>query len=199
MENASEEKPFIIDGKFDRNAYQRWYYHQNKNNWYKYDRKEYQKKWYENNKEYHQKRYLSNKEQVCKRNKEWAQNNKEERNKMSQKWRDENRKKFRESCKKSKEKNKAKVIEHNIKRLKGLKHSTPKWADINYMNDVYSNCREANNLFESLGLNSWKMQVDHIHPLKNELICGLHNQFNLQVISAQENLKKSNKFYPDFI
>ena len=193
------DKPYIINGKFDRNAYQRWYYQKNKDNWYKYDRGDYQKEYYNENKEYHQKKYLTNKEKVLQRNKEWVKNNREKRNYLSQKWRDENREKFRESCKKSREKNKARIIKNNIKRLKGLDYATPLWADLNYMNDVYSNCREANNLFESLGLNSWKMQVDHIHPLKNELVCGLHNQFNLQVISAQENLKKSNKFYPDFI
>ena len=194
MENILEEKPYIIDGKFDRNSYQRWYYQQNKNNWYKYDRNEYNKKWYEKNKEFYQKRYKENKEEILKKQKKWAQENKDIVNQKSQEWRDKNREKFRESCQKSKQKNKATVEKNNIRRLRGLEYSTPSWADINYMNGVYSNCKEANILFKSLGLNSWKMQVDHIHPLKNKLVCGLHNQFNLQVISAKENLQKSNEF-----
>lgn len=194
-----EDKPYIIDGKFDRNAYQRWYYHQKKDNWYKYDRGDYSKKWYEENKEYYQKRYQDNKEEVLKQSKKWAQSNKDKVNKKSQEWRDNNRDKFRASCKKSRERNKARIIKNNLIRSRGLKYATPKWADINYMNDVYSNCQEANRLFHSLGLNSWKMQVDHIHPLKSDLVCGLHNQFNLQVISAKENLQKSNKFYPEFL
>lgn len=198
MDNT-QEKPYIIDGKFNRKAYQRWYYHQKKDNWYKYDRSEYQKKWYEENKEFYQKRYKENKEEILKKQKKWAQENKDIVNKISQKWRDNNRDKFRESCKKSKEKNKARIVKNNIKRLKNLEYATPKWADINYMNDVYSNCAEANKMFLSLGLNSWKMHVDHIDPLKSDFVCGLHNQFNLQVISAKENLKKHNKFYPNYL
>ena len=192
-------KPYIIDGKFDKRAYDKWYYQKNKNKWYKYDRKEYNKEWYEKNKEYYQKRYIENKESISERQKKYKKENKDKINKLSQKWRDNNREKFRESCKKYKLKNKANITKHNIKRLKGLKYATPSWADMNYMNDVYSNCREANELFASLGLNSWKMQVDHIHPLKSDFVCGLHNEFNLQVISAKENLQKRNKFYPDYI
>ena len=35
--------------------------------------------------------------------------------------------------------------------------------------------------------------VDHIIPLKNSKVCGLHTQDNLQIIPAHDNLRKSNK------
>lgn len=42
-----------------------------------------------------------------------------------------------------------------------------------------------------------KHNVDHVVPLRSKLVCGLHNEFNFQVITADANNRKGNRYWPD--
>ena len=47
-------------------------------------------------------------------------------------------------------------------------------------------------------LTGFKWHVDHVIPLTNPQVCGLHCGYNISVIPARVNILKSNKFEPHF-
>lgn len=60
---------------------------------------------------------------------------------------------------------------------------TPKWADTDKIKEIYKDCPEGHH-------------VDHVIPLQGELVSGLHVEYNLQYLTAEDNIKKSNSFIP---
>ena len=72
-----------------------------------------------------------------------------------------------------------------------LLQTVPKGVECKEILELY---KKRDILNEKYGKN--KYSVDHIIPLKNKYVCGLHNIKNLRIILTKENLKKGNKFIP---
>jgi hypothetical protein len=84
----------------------------------------------------------------------------------------------------------AKVVEMSNRRRAAKVGATPSWARQDRIDQVYLEC-------EILKAQGVDCHVDHIVPLLSKLVCGLHCEANLQVITAKENLTKGNRYWPD--
>jgi 5-methylcytosine-specific restriction endonuclease McrA len=68
--------------------------------------------------------------------------------------------------------------------------ATPKWLSRKQKSEIRQIYQIAITMSKTTGE---QYVVDHIVPLRSELVCGLHVPWNLRVILQQENLLKSNK------
>jgi 5-methylcytosine-specific restriction endonuclease McrA len=84
---------------------------------------------------------------------------------------------------------------HSAKRRCSKLQRTPKWLTIfdkQYIRHIYTQARELEKL------DGIKRHVDHIIPLQGKTVCGFHVPWNLQILTADENLNKSNKLTVDY-
>jgi hypothetical protein len=92
-----------------------------------------------------------------------------------------NKKECNDSSKKHYYANKHLYVAKKAKYKASKLMATPKWANQIAIKEIYKNCPEG-------------YHVDHIVPLQHPLVCGLHCEFNLQHLTAHDNLSKGNKF-----
>lgn len=125
-------------------------------------------------------RYWENPEAARNRVNEYYHNNVEERKQVAREWKQNNPDKVQAQSTRWRNENREKVRAYSNARKKRVRHCIPKWADQEAIKQFYLNCPKG-------------MVVDHIIPLKGDLISGLHLEDNLQYLTYTENAKK-NKF-----
>lgn len=81
-------------------------------------------------------------------------------------------------------KNHANRMANKAKRRAQKINASPSWVDHKTIQEIYKNCPPDHH-------------VDHIIPLINENVCGLHVPWNLQYLTAEQNLVKSNSYWLD--
>lgn len=171
------------------------------------------REYYEKNKEklnashrtYHENYYQINREKILEKNRQWSQKNREKHKELICLWGQSNKERLRElshqhylnNLQKHKERNRnwwrrnpekrnAKCAKRRAQKLK----ATPSWLTSEHLEQIA--------LFYTASKDQLKFgikcHVDHIVPLQGENVCGLHVLWNLQVLTASENLKKKNNF-----
>ena len=76
----------------------------------------------------------------------------------------------------------AKIVQRVRLRDAALKTRTPTWANREAIDAIYAEAQRMN------------MTVDHIVPLRGKTVSGLHVEYNLQLLTREENARKSNRF-----
>ena len=104
--------------------------------------------------------------------------------------------KERSDNKQWKQSNPDKRAYYDSKRRAAKLQRTPAWADLETIKQVYADCVEINLAAKTAGCTE-KFVVDHMIPIQGKFVSGLHIANNLQIITAKENLEKSNIFTPE--
>lgn len=160
----------------DKRRWKREHYERNKES---YIRKA--KRWQEENPERYaevKREYLDRedvKEAARTRTKRWKEENPERKKKIDRDWRANNVDKKRS---------------YQAFRRAKVKSATPPWLTKEHKRQIGLIYKEAYRLTQETGI---LFHVDHIVPLNGRTVSGLHVPWNLQVMKAEDNHRKSNK------
>ena len=134
------------------------------------------------------KRYKHGHKNLCKecsrvQTKNWTASNLERKARTDHNWYENNKDYVSKKCKNWRKNNHHKVIAKNAKRRASQLQATPSWANHAIIEGIYAIASRRG------------QHVDHIVPLINDLVCGLHVEDNLQLLEPIENLRKGNTFH----
>lgn len=135
--------------------------------------------------------YKQNPERTRERNLQWAQENPGYRRRWSQ----ENAERQRENIRRWRQENSGLVREYCAFRRAIKKQATPPWLTKKHRKQIAALYTKARRLEKATGL---QHQVDHIVPLVaklngsgEQIACGLHVPWNLQILPGSENQSKN--------
>lgn len=118
----------------------------------------------------------------------WTVKNKEHIAATTKKYSASHREQARASHRKWSANNPGNEAERTRKRDAAKKKAVPVWYDKAEVSAIYRTSA-------AMSVGCDKYHVDHLVPLQHPNVCGLHCADNLQIIAAEENMKKGNKFH----
>jgi hypothetical protein len=125
---------------------------------------------------------------AVKKSREWYFANKDRKRAYDAKRRAEKGHLYRAASKRFRENNPGKKNADTQSRRAMLLGARAAWGDKFLIAEIYDLAALRTKL------TGFKWHVDHIIPLHNKLVCGLHVEGNLQVIPWIDNVKKHNRF-----
>jgi len=132
-------------------------------------------------------RYAENPEHYREKSRKFRQAHPGYYKELLAKWYEENKPRAFKLARKWAKNNRGKRCAMRMRRVAGQLQATPKWADAEKIKEFYVIADMMRKLTGE------DYHVDHIVPLRGVNVCGLHNEFNLQVLPASENIRKGNK------
>jgi 5-methylcytosine-specific restriction endonuclease McrA len=132
-------------------------------------------------------RYEENKHNILSRRSQYRQANADKISDVNRLWRGQNSEYLALKKAEWARNNPDKVRAISSKRRASELMATPSWADLDEITLVYKLAVEMQEC------ENRKYHVDHIIPLQGKTVCGLHVSWNLQILPAEQNLKKGNK------
>lgn len=120
--------------------------------------------------------YIKDRDKTIARSAAWCKANGDRVSVIRTKWKKANPHKVNSDC---------------VRRQATKISATPCWGSKILIDRIYELARTKRKI------HGGEWQVDHIVPLRSKLVCGLHVEYNLRVIPKMDNIKKSNRHWPD--